>query len=96
MSLAPFKPFDTVLTETPSLVAISLIVAMGKILSLVKTVDFFILYKENKKLTSRHTKIFETFEHFRCKNKQKRYSKNGKYGKNAVKSCKFVDKKRFQ
>lgn len=96
MSLAPFKPFDTVLTETPSLVAISLIVAMGKILSLVKTVDFFILYKENKKLTSRHTKIFETFEWFRCKNKQKRYSKNGKYGKNAVKSCKFVDKKRFQ
>jgi hypothetical protein len=96
MSLAPFKPFDTVLTETPSLVAISLIVAMGKILSLVKTVDFFILYKENKKLTSRHTKIFETFERFRCKNKQKRYSKNGKYGKNAVKSCKFVDKKRFQ
>ena len=88
--------FDTVLTETPSLVAISLIVAMGKILSLVKTVDFFILYKENKKLTSRHTKIFETFERFRCKNKQKRYSKNGKYGKNAVKSCKFVDKKRFQ
>jgi len=69
---------------------------MGKILSLVKTVDFFILYKENKKLTSRHTKIFETFELFRCKNKQKRYSKNGKYGKNAVKSCKFVDKKRFQ
>ena len=57
MSLAPFKPFDTVLTETPSLVAISLIVAMGKILSLVKTVDFFILYKENKKLTSRHTKF---------------------------------------
>ena len=55
-----------------------------------------ILYKENKKLTSRHTKIFETFEWFRCKNKQKRYSKNGKYGKNAVKSCKFVDKKRFQ
>lgn len=96
MSLAPFKPFDTVLTETPSLVAISLIVAMGKILSLVKTVDFFILYKENKKLTSRHTKIFETFERFRCKNKQKRYSENGKYGKNAVKSCKFVDKKRFQ
>ena len=96
MSLAPFKPFDTVLTETPSLVAISLIVAMGKIPSLVKTVDFFILYKENKKLTSRHTKIFETFERFRCKNKQKRYSKNGKYGKNAVKSCKFVDKKRFQ
>lgn len=96
MSLAPFKPFDTVLTETPSLVAISLIVAMGKILSLVKTVDFFILYKENKKLTSRHTKVFETFERFRCKNKQKRYSKNGKYGKNAVKSCKFVDKKRFQ
>ena len=84
MSLAPFKPFDTVLTETPSLVAI------------VKTVDFFILYKENKKLTSRHTKIFETFERFRCKNKQKRYSENGKYGKNAVKSCKFVDKKRFQ
>ena len=54
------------------------------------------VYKENKKLTSRHTKIFETFERFRCKNKQKRYSKNGKYGKNAVKSCKFVDKKRFQ
>ena len=52
--------------------------------------------KENKKLTSRHTKIFETFERFRCKNKQKRYSENGKYGKNAVKSCKFVDKKRFQ
>ena len=51
-----------------------------------------ILYKENKKLTSRHTKIFETFERFRCKNKQKRYSENGKYGKNAVKSCKFVDK----
>ena len=42
------------------------------------------------------SKIFETFERFRCKNKQKRYSKNGKYGKNAVKSCKFVDKKRFQ
>ena len=77
-------------------IAVMMIVAMGKILSLVKTVDFFILYKENKKLTSRHTKIFETFERFRCKNKQKRYSKNGKYGKNAVKSCKFVDKKRFQ
>ena len=57
---------------------------------------FALEYKENKKLTSRHTKIFETFERFRCKNKQKRYSKNGKYGKNAVKSCKFVDKKRFQ
>ena len=28
MSLAPFKPLDTVLTETPSLFAISLIVAI--------------------------------------------------------------------
>ena len=48
----------------------------------------------NKIITD--TKKSETFELFRCKNKQKRYSKNGKYGKNAVKSCKFVDKKRFQ
>lgn len=48
MSLAPFKPFDTVLTETPSLVAISLIVAMGKILSLVKTVDFLYYIKKTK------------------------------------------------